>query len=317
MVTGGLAGSPPVPAGSANQLICPSENRPRRPIEKAARCAPVLSQLGGWTSRPTSVRNLIRDLFLRRTCGRTLPICACAFGVSGCPFSRRTRPPLRANRLTWDDDRRPGRSSGWAFRFAAHSDQRLDLPTRGFLETSYFSSAHERPLFREAGAATSRPALPHWGRSSAHLFRMPGLLPPIPSVLALPQAPAPGGTNRRLHLQSPVIPFGTRSKHRPGHAELRPLLRTAGTAIPWPFRHRRRRNAAQIPRTSGFAPPILSVLACPQFPAPDAKKGRFDLIRPLKRSPRKRVPGLLKQPAQTDRAFLSSRSFSRTKRPAG
>ncbi len=226
----------------------------------------------------------------------------------------RTPRPLRANRRTWDSDRHPGRSSEWAFRFAAPSDQRLDLPTRGFFATSYFSSAHERPLFREAGAATSHPALPHWGRSSAHLFRIPGLLSPIRESRPLRSR---AFSNRRLHLQSPVIPFGTRSKHRPGRAELRPLLRTAGAAIPWPFRHRRRRNSAQLPRTYGFPPPILSVLACPQFPAQDAKKGRRHLHRPLNRSPRKRVPGLLNQPGQTDRAFLSSRSFSRTKRPAG
>ena len=95
--------------------------------------------------------------------------------------------------------------------------------------------------------------------------------------------------------------------------QLRPLLRTAGASSPRPFRHRRRRNPAQLPRIIGFCPPILSVLALPQAPAPGEKKGRRHLLRPLKRSPRKPVPGLLKRPCPTDRAFLPSRSFSRIK----
>ena len=99
--------------------------------------------------------------------------------------------------------------------------------------------------------------------------------------------------NRRLHGETTGFFFGTVAKCCPERAVLRPLLRTAGASSPRPFRHRRRRNSAYLPRIIGFCPPILSVLALPQVPAPGEKKGRRHPVRPLKRSPRKPAPGLL------------------------
>jgi len=64
--------------------------------------------------------------------------------------------------------------------------------------------AHWEPPRRFAGASTSRPATLRVGSQSAHLFRTVGMRPPIPSVLAFPQAPAPGGTNRRRDLHRPL-----------------------------------------------------------------------------------------------------------------
>jgi N-terminal domain of anti-restriction factor ArdC len=121
--------------------------------------------------------------------------------------------------------------------------------------------------------------------------------------------PRPGG-------ETPGFFFGTVAKCCPERAQLRPLLRTAGASSPWPFRHRRRRNSAKIPRIIGLCPPILSVLALPQAPSAGEKKERWHLLRPLKRSPWRPAPGLLEPPSPTDRSFFKSSRFSTLSIPA-
>ena len=71
------------------------------------------------------------------------------------------------------------------------------------------------------------------------------------------------------------------------------------------------------PQTFGLHPPILSVLAFPQAPAPDAKKGRGHPPRPLNRCLRKPAPRLLHSPAPTSRSLHLCGRFTRTKRPTG
>jgi len=238
-----------------------------------------------------------------------------------------------------------------------------------------------RPLLRTAGAAIPWPFRHRRRRNAAQLLRFLGFYPPIPSGLALPQAPAPGGrkgrrhpllmrspqkilsdqsgfpnpaskgweflplqhgapapgsrslpgtadgtgggadlphvptvsgqsadwqwrlapgppigkrrslrcrpfSNRRLYRRTRGLFFDTAANFRSCLAHLRLLPRTADASTSRLSRLHRSRKSAHLSPTIGFYPPILSVLACPQFPAPDEKKGRWHLLRPLNRSPR-------------------------------
>ena len=87
----------------------------------------------------------------------------------------------------------------------------IGTPTGGFPATSWSFVAHERPLFREAGAATSRPASPHWGCSSAHLCRICRIQPPNRESRPLRSR---AFSIRRFHLDEPDVPSGTRAKPR-------------------------------------------------------------------------------------------------------
>jgi antirestriction protein ArdC len=224
-------------------------------------------------------------------------------GFSALPIATRTATVLQPSRsgstARSQSTRSPGHTANPCRyenpeRYPAH----LGAPAPSSRSFASFAAANPCRA-RLRGCKPAQPRRPAW------------LRPPIPSVLASPRHPAPGGRNRRLHRETTGFFSGTVAKLWPERAGLRPLLGTEGASSPWPFPHRRRRNTAQLPRITGFCPPIHSVLALPQGPAPGEKKGRRRPLRPLKRSPRKPVSGLLERPSPTEQPFLPSRSFSR------
>ena len=174
--------------------------------------------------------------------------------------------------------------------------------------------AHLHPSLRQGGRRVL--AAPAFGKAANQRTFKDDPRPGRPIERAVRSASVPsqlGGFTVRRPAFSPapwqnVAPNALNCGHCSGRRALRVLgpSAIADAAI-----------QRSLPRIIGFCPPILSVLALPQAPAPGEKKGRRHLLRPLKRSPRKPVPGLLERPSPTDRAFLPSRSFSGVKRPSG
>ncbi len=121
----------------------------------AAKPEPRLSHPGPPSKRETHLRNRPAHLPLRGWRQRV----------------PRTRPPLRANRRTCDDDRRPGRSSEWACRFAAHSDQRLTFRPADSPRLLGLSSLMSAPC---SGRQGLRPLAPPLLTGAAHQLTFAG-----------------------------------------------------------------------------------------------------------------------------------------------
>lgn len=139
--------------------------------------------------------------------------------------------------------------------------------------------------------------------------------PPWPPIEARPPLRPLPCFNRRLHPR----PTGCFSIPHQGdkRAHWAPPRRFAGASTSLPASLRVGPQSAHLFQPSELRPPIPSILAMPKPPAPGGTDRRRDLSRPLARSPRKRVQGLLEPPCPTGRASHLSGRFPRSGRPAG
>ena len=165
-----------------------------------------------------------------------------------------------------------------------------------------------RSLARAAdgtGGGAGLPLVPTVSSQPAYLSGRPPPWPPIEERQTLRSPPF---FKRRLHPR----PTGCFSISHPGdgRAHWAPPRRFAEASTSRPASLHVGPQSAHLCRAAGLRPPVF---AFPRAPAPDGTNRRRDFFRPLKRSPRKRVPGLLQTPGPTIRASPHPRSFSSVK----
>ena len=159
----------------------------------------------------------------------------------------RTRPPLRANRRTCDDDRRPGRSSECACRFAAHSDQRLALPPADSPRLLGLSSLMSVPC---SGRQGLRPLAPPLLTGAAHQLTFAGYAGfSRPIERAVRSAPVPSQ-------------FGVFSFMNPTFPRASARRSLGALCSRSEYRHFLNRNRRHLESTASVARGLCSVESC-------------------------------------------------------